>query len=342
MNVLGFKTVAIAKLSLPGDFKSRVEAERITERLESVERYGILSEPMVRKSDYRVIYGRDRVACCVRLGKTEVLVKLVECSDEEAYELELLENTQRRHDFDEQRLGFERLVDFHESRVRKEVSEGQTPAPSNIRGTGGRHKSPRGIARERVAKELGIKPSSVKRKEARVKAALSTEKLDGTDRKPKPQIELIGMEVEDEFSRQTEKIAALIGSCAGHLNNGLSSISQIDSGKLPFPAVILQKLYDEIRAVASLVRAHKPVTLCPFCKGLPSLQEACTACLGAGWLGQEKAKHVPAELWVPGDRSVVVYKGRYELVSALLGDLREGKQLDAVQEIETADEDMFA
>lgn len=340
MHVIGIKTVRINRLNLPGDFKQRVEHPRITERAESAKKFGILAEPMVRKRDYRVIYGRDRIATAVRIGKTEMDVKLVECSDDEAYELELLENVQRRHDSDEQRLGFERMVKLYEDQVRGDVEAGALP-PDPRRGPG-RRKTPRGMARDRVARELGIKPASVKRKEARIKVSLRNEKLDG-ERKPAPQIELIGMDVTDEFLREVEKIQQLIDGAAGHLNTALTALTQCE--KLPYPPARLQRIYDEVRVAASLVRANKPASMCPWCKGLPTLQEQCGSCLGSGWISVEAAKTVPQELWVAGDKALVTYRGQYARVREVMADLADGTPpalstlVKAEQDLE---EDLFA
>jgi len=346
MKVLGFRTLKIEQLCLTGDFRARLDNPRIFERARSIERVGILSEPMVRQVDHRVIYGHDRIAAAIRCGFTEVLCKLVECSDEELYEIELTENAHRRHDVEAQREGLLKVLGLYEEQI--EVNPHAAPLTDPTRG---RSKTARGLARVRVANESGIKPESVRMAEFRAKRAAEKAKtlksrqdkrvVEREAKNPTITINLIGMEVEDEFTEQVERIGKLLGEADSAMRRAQGALGNISSEKLPYPAARLQRLLDDVHAAASAVRVAKPVALCPYCKGLPKLQDECAACLQSGWVSLAQSGAVPKDLWTEGAGALVAYRGTYVRVSEFLGELANPEPI-VERVLEQEPEEFFA
>jgi ParB-like chromosome segregation protein Spo0J len=321
MELLGFQEVAIERLNLQGNFRERLDSPRIFERAKSIQRLGILSEPMVRLRDMRVIYGHDRIAGAVRAGRTKVTCKMVECTDEELHEIEVTENVQRRHDSVTANKNLNRLLELYEGQVTSADPE-NLPAPLlEARGFSGKARTARGIARVRASVELGIKPESVRRREQRSKAVErhAKQKKERDDNvTPEPVINLIGMEVTDEFVADTVKVHRMLQRVVVHLTSAQSVLTAIGRDKALFPPARLQRLYDEIHAVAAQARGHLPVSLCPYCKGLEGLQEHCAACLGCGWLSAGAAPAVPQDLWNEGSRTLVARHGRLVPIADVL------------------------
>ena len=324
MEFLGFQEVRIERLNLQGNFRERLESPRVFERAKSIQRLGILSEPMVRKRDMRVIYGHDRIAGAIRAGLVEVKCKLVECTDEELFEIELTENVQRRHDSVAANKNLDRLLELYEGQV-VEADPEKIPVPLlESRGVSGRAKTARGIARVRVSAELGIKPESVRRREVRGKVREKwAKKKKEADEKltPAPVINMLGMEVTEEFIAETVKVHQLLQRVVVHLTSAQAALTAAGNTGAAIPVARRTRLYEEIHAVAAMARSYLPVSLCPYCKGLPQLQESCTACVNSGWLSAGAAAGVPKDLWLEGDKAVVNYRGSLKPIATVLRDL---------------------
>jgi hypothetical protein len=321
MKIIGIKTVAIRTIVLPAGFRERMAHPRIAERAKSLERVGVLHEPIVRKSDMRLIAGRDRVASAMHAGWTEMPVKLVHCTDAEMREIEMVENAHRRHSADEQRDAMVRLLAFYTEQAQKEIwnQDPSTDAPLV--------RPARMLAREKLANELGVQPASLRRRELRHKAAKQAQaekKAPNNVRAPTPTetadhgVRAIGMELDATFLAQTVRINEHLGRIEATLSTALRRLTQMRDEGLPFAAQRHTRLYEAIQAVSAEVRATKPESLCPYCKGLEGAQETCTACLGAGWINAMQAVHVPHELWLEGERAVIHVEGGLISVKAYM------------------------
>lgn len=316
MKILGIKPCRIDRLILPGDFAERLKRPHVVELSTSVKRYGVLASPMVRAEDRRVLYGRDRIASAVLAGLTHVDCKLVECTDEEAAEIELVENVHRRHDPSTARDQLSRLIQMYARQAVDTLPEPEPGAPlENLA-----RKTPIGVARERVAREIGVKPESLRRRLNRTKAAQRKEVLSGERPAEPPCIELVGMEVTDEFLQSVSKAQMMLKAAESHANLVTAALQALDDAGVDFPKGRLERLLEEAKSLRYTLTNARPAALCPYCKGLPSVQPHCAACLQGGWISAEQARHVPRELWTTGKAAVVAMRGRYELVSAVIGD----------------------
>ena len=301
MHTIGLKEVKISNLKLPGNWAEYLESEEVQERAKSIERHGLIHEPLVRKSDMSLIVGRRRVAAHVVNGEDTVMVKLIECTDQEAEELELVENLERHHASPgEQRKLTVALVDLYE---RLEKGKPAVKLPGKKRG---RKKTPRGRAREIVAEQIGIEPESVRRAEVRER---SSQKDDAEDA-PSP-ILLWTLEVDDAYMEAMRDIQANISRALGKLRDVrkfLMAIQTNDHAQSDRMEPILEAL-TELR---KRIEGHRPVSLCPACKYLDEYSHNCAACAGTGWATETQFSNAPKELTEGQDMVMrVLHKGKF-------------------------------
>ena len=286
MEILGTREVKLSKLKLDGSFKGRLEAPHVADRAASIEKLGLLFEPLVRAADWRVIDGRDRIAAHMVLGRETIECKLVQCTDEECDILERVTTIERRHDPAEQAKALRELVDRYASRVQ------YTEDP---RGPG-RPKERRTVAREQVAEQLGVTAGALKMREYRAEKA--KEKLDSTRDMlpPEPPVRTFGLEVDRAFLEQAARIQQFIDDAALKLRAAQGALTMLSNAGLPFPKARLDRIRGELHDVAAKVRGARPKSLCPYCKGQDGIQEQCVACQGCGLTTDSQENGVPTEL----------------------------------------------
>lgn len=323
MKVIGFKTIPLTTIVLPGDFRSRLELDHVREKSKSIEQVGLLHEPIVRKADMRLLAGEDRVAamyllCTERGDEPRCLVKLVECTDEEAQDVRDHENVYRRHDLAEQRATLARIVE----RKAEQIAIANAPKCANPKHEGmGRPKLPTTIAREQVAKALNTSPRAIEAAIHRFEQQQMATRPVHERPKPVPTIKTLGIELGQEWLDEVTTIQAHLTACANRLRSAqvdLTAVRDMHGGTQPaYPQARLNRLYELIHAAAFEVRAAIPESLCPFCKGLSGIQEECAACVTLGFVTGQQMAQVPAELLVEGPEARVLHHGRTWLVSEL-------------------------
>lgn len=310
MQVIGLREVPFSSLRLPGDFKKRCEQPHVQERAASIASVGLIHEPLVRRvgMHWEPIAGIDRIAAHHVAGKESIRVKVVECTDEEARRIRLEENIQRRHDTGEQsRLALELLEKFTEEEAILEESMPQKPKSSA-----------RGRARKRVASELGISAETVRKKEWEEATR---------DKPPEIRLHALGMTLSAEFKTKVAKAAEYLDAAELDLKRAQAKLTAManDLG-ITFPKPRLERLREEIHAQATHVRGLKPVSLCPWCKGLNALQEHCSACFGSGFITKNQAKAIPPELLDEG-HPIVMLDGEPRSIYEFEGLAPEAKSL---------------
>lgn len=320
MRKLGRHEIEIATISNPEDFMPRVDEPRIASRAASIVDVGLLHEPWVRASDRKLIAGRDRMAAHVKLGRATVLVELVECNDEEASLVELEENFARRHDKEEQaRLQIERVAKYAAYFASKPKEK-----PKEKRKHGQRGKSAIGLARDKVAGELDVKPETLRKREIRhrqrnlekTKKAVDAGNLDAAA--PKPTIKLLGMPVGDDFTKKVAAVGVYIDGAISKARGAKLTIGSLRSAELPVNDGLMQRLWDDLHDMEAALKAARPSSLCPFCKGLAGVQESCGGCVTTGYITEGQNHGVPAELWAEGHGATVMWQGKQALVSDLI------------------------
>jgi len=286
--VIGHKSIPLSRLRLPGTFAKLMAEPRIEKRATSIAAWGIIHEPIVRRSDWKVIDGLDVIAACFRLGREHEIMKVIDCTDAEAVSMRLEANTQRRHDTQE-------AEQLRDQQWRLFLAEAQAPKKRNKAGSGkkGRPLTDKGRARRALAKRRGVTPETIRREEYRRKEV--SKDLFGL-LPDEPTIETLGMDLEQKFVGEVNEIQKSLHKVDYVIRRGLAHLQHIRSAKLPFPAELLDRLYAALAEANQSIRASRPASLCPWCRGLGGAQQYCVSCRGNGFVTEAQLEGAPKEL----------------------------------------------
>ncbi len=217
----------VASITMPGDIKKRMKSPSVKELSVSIANLGgrPAQLPTLRGND--VVFGRDRIAACLLLGQTEIMIQPVRCTDVEALLLEITENLHRRRDdVDKDRARYvttlTKLLDERnaeeDARKLKEKEEKKTQKEEV---KNGRPKTSRAAAREMIAEAEGVSAETIRSSEYRARQA--------TVAAPSP---------DDDMNRARERAAAHLREAReiiqGYLPNAIHgedmkpSVSMID------------------------------------------------------------------------------------------------------------------
>jgi len=289
---LGIKTVRIDRLSLPGDFRDRLEKPHVGERAESIEKHGLLQYPLVRKADKLLISGCDRVAAHVKLGREEIDVEMVEATDNEVEEVRLVENVERRHEPDRQAEDIAKLIDFYAKREEEEADPEEPKKP-------GRPKKSTTKARERVARQKNVKAESIARQQRR-KQERERKKAEAEAQEEAPPpvvIDLRGIPMSKEDLEAAAAVKERLTQADNKLRAAQTIITSIETDEMPFAEYSRNAVYDAIHDAAVAIRQMTPATACPFCKMIPMLRDNCVGCSSNAYLMTKQVEQVPDALW---------------------------------------------
>ncbi|MCA1824373.1 MAG: hypothetical protein LC640_08960 [Frankia sp.] len=296
------RTVAIDSLCLPGNWRQRLAAPHVRALADSGE---ILQPPAIRKADRSVIYGADRLAAQHVRGDVEALVWVVNCDDDEAARLRLIENLHRRHD-DRDALA-DALVALELRRLEAATAASQGMTPPVISGQPdrkpGRPVTDKGKAREAAAKALGTTKEAIRSAEKR--AAKDTDQVIDFHEAPPAVPGLDVATALDEIDR--------------HLRAALTGITKLakEHPELTerFPLGDVKWTLKE--KVAPGIRACKPEGRCPYCKLVASELPNCAACKGSGWVTGDQMRDVPKELLLDGPGEGIFVGGKFVTLAEL-------------------------
>ena len=308
MKVLGWEEVPFAKLKYPGDWKKRLSDPAVPVHAKSQEVVGIIHEPLVRKSDWKLILGCRRVAGALYRGEEGAVFKLVDCTDEEAELLALFENAHREHmsSADQKRLIdliAEKMAILHTEREKETIAE-----PKKKRG---RMKLPRTMARELIQEATGRTKEAQRKAEQRVKEQ-HKELAAKVDHDADIGIRSPWADLDDDFRKATNEVVKMTHEAGQLLSRTLGRLTMLTDSGHPLHKGRLNQVKEEIAMAAKSLRGLIPTCLCPYCKGVAKLQEApCHGCFGAGYITEDQEPGVPKELWEVDDSAVVAISGKF-------------------------------
>jgi ParB-like chromosome segregation protein Spo0J len=316
VKIVGFKELPIQSLTLPGDWLKILEEPEVIERAESIDKHGLIHEPVVRDGTFQVLAGRRRIAATQRLGQKTVLCKVVSCSDSEAVEVEYQENLQRRrYTAEQERELRQKRQDMLASILARE-SKGAEPRKP---GQTGRVKTPRGKAREVVAKERGVKPETLRKQEYRNKQRKEKAggKADAELRQEADPINALGLELDEQFSAQVRAIQLHVKEVNLLLRQASAKLTHLKNAELGYPDARLDRMRENLKSFTAVVANATPSCLCPWCKAIPAVMAECSACGSSGWITPDMEDAVPSEL-LETDEPKVVYQGSVRLAAEFL------------------------
>lgn len=298
MRVLGIREIEIAKMKLPGDFRKVVDSEEASLIAASVREFGVLlHDPWVRKSDSLLVFGTRRVASHVKLGKSRVLCKIVECSDDEVELVRYAENWHREHDGRKQRevegKWLALLTKMEEAKPIEDPLE---------------RKAPKTRARESLAEKIGIRPESIRMREYREQLKNRAPR----DKKIAPLsgmlMETFGLSLPDNFQKRVGEVHLRITDSAKRVALALAGITVLEESGLPISEVKLENVRQELKEASDKLRALLPYCVCPYCKANETVMAECAGCTKTGYITKTQAEGVPDELW-KSDEPLVVFRG---------------------------------
>jgi len=300
MPIVGTKTIKLSKIVLPGDFKARLTAPHVADLAASVQTHGLMHPPTVEAGTMRLLAGHDRVAALMAAGVKSVTVNLAEGDERELERLSIAENLHRRRD-DEVALRRRYLGEIEREIVAETLQASET-VDDTSRNYGdsvplirpGRPKTPKGAARERVARETGVTPAALKKADQRAAKAAEPEEPAAP---PPPPIRTLGVELPDAMAADVAGVQRHLDAIDQYLRRSQGELTAL--GKEHGGAIAharLQRLQREVHSAASLVRGSRPDTVCAYCKLEPTLQDVCNGCGGLGYLTADQVEHVPREL----------------------------------------------
>lgn len=301
MKFLGHEEVPLKHLTgLPTgeQWQALCETYEVQQRALSIDRLTMLQEPGVRKRDLRVVWGTRRIAAHDVLGYAKVLVKMIDCDDEELEAIKIAENAEREHN---QRWTGDALVQLVEFYERQEQLGGDLPMFQPLhRPKGGRPLTAQGKAVQVVSQITGRSKESLRAKIYREKGRAG--KLAQVEM-PKPEtpdegiIDTLGQELDPAFLLEIAAIRASLIGVQRYLKSAKARLAKLRSDKVAFPDAYIERLRSNLTDCFRRVGRVVPVSLCPYCLcGVRSDPKTCAACLGAGTVGKEVLENSSKEL----------------------------------------------
>jgi ParB-like chromosome segregation protein Spo0J len=336
MKWLGYKQIAFTSVSMDvADVRARSKAAHVADLAANIREHGDepIHAPTVRMPGYRLLCGRDRMAALLVLKAKRLWVRLAECSDEEAADLEASENIHRRLDDRDEVIA--RAVRAKEALLSARAKVGTNVPPSHRvmpATTAPSKQTIKAEARKLVARDHGTTPTAIKQAEKRARAAAKESAAEGSACPTpsvtaavavepaffEPNLNLLGCD--DDSTRAVCKFAKpyqeAIDEADKHLRLALGALKKIEQSALG------QELRAQVERVGSLVRSKRPEFICPWCKGLPKATFGiCGGCNGQFYVSAEVAARADAKL-LEADPPIVAYHGKpMPYADALAGKL---------------------
>jgi len=271
------------------------------------------------------VCGRDRFAATLVNGSKKLWVHIVECTDDEAKELELTENIYRRADNRAELLA--RLVQLQKQKIR---AEEKASSDHIVAASGTASKAPKSEqtvtseARKAVARAAGVKPKTVKAAEQRVAAAeAEAEEPDETEQEAElppetlPEgFETFGLVASQGEIRAINLLTETLHEWDKALIRMQSHLADVAKNGRPILAVHVQKIKERLQQAGHAIRDAIPASLCYACKSLDALKGTCPACVGHGVVGRNDGNNVPPELKLAEPKARVLVNGKFVLVGA--------------------------
>jgi len=313
MKWLGYRQIKFTSVRADhAEIRRRSKQAHVTDLAANIREHGdeLIHAPTVRMPGNVLLCGRDRMAALLLLKAKRLWVRLCDCTDIEAADLEASENVHRRADSRSDVLA--RAVRAKEQLL---TAQGGTVVPPM--------QSVKAEARKAVARDAGVSTDAVRKAEQRSaeKAAADDPFAAAAEPEFVPNLKLLGVPIEE--GRATCEMAshqqAAIDEADKYLRLAQAALKRLELN------TAMQQLYADVHRVASRVRSHRPESICPWCKHIPALVGNCSGCQTMGYVTEEQARNAPRELLDTNFAPVVAVNGAFRLYAdALAGNLPKG------------------
>lgn len=274
------KLVRLSKIRWNSEERKKAEKSPVVEVLMQSIRENELIEPIVLKPDMSFVVGRKRAIAFERLERKSIPA-IIRGGDKKA---EIAENLHREHLSKEERDAL--LAEY----------------VALLAGKGwGKPTATKKAAIEKVAKEAGVSPKTVERAIAEPK--------EKAEKPPEPGLpkgfnafglELTPLEV-TYVLHSVGRYQAMIGA----LSDCIDDLSELAGQGLIEPAKA-QRLQRELQGVLNDLKSAMPIALCPSCKMLEGVKEACGSCFGSGLAGKAALAGIDKALLLTGEQAIYV------------------------------------
>jgi hypothetical protein len=291
MKWIGIRKVELKSLVIDDAIRALMGERDTAEMAESLQSTGAepIHFPVVREADFTVKAGRSRTAAMLLLGAKTMTVRLVEGTDAEMATIEREENVRRR-------------IPDRDAHIVARIAQAEESLPPEDTWVA-RRKTPRGRAREVVARELGTTPEAIRAAEKReAKLAAPAEPVNLA-----PPVETWDVNVShlaQEFA-QVRMAQESLRSASRHLAGAQKALSSLRGNAIGNR--LADALETQVNVTAALLLRETPTALCYGCKGQLHRRSKCPDCRGFGYVGgtQEWSDDVEPGLLLRGDRARV-------------------------------------
>lgn len=300
--------------------------------------------PTVRANALTLICGRDRLAALMVNKVKTTWVHAVECTDQEAAEMERAENLYRRpYDAAARSKLLAELVALKEQQIRGAAIGDSVPDRDDASKS---DKQVKVEARRAVARAAGITPGAVKKAEQRAAAAAEQDSASpsgplapgGSKHAPDvaenpapialpPGFNAFELDVPEASRSVIDTTAKWLGEWAQDISNVLRELTEMEKrGPYAVASAQLQKIRDALQGAGHAIRDAIPASLCWYCKAQPAVTPTCHPCGQTGVAGRHGGDNVPPEAQLAGANARCAVNGEWVLVSEALGEVVAGME----------------
>jgi hypothetical protein len=115
-----------------------------------------------------------------------------------------------------------------------------------------------------------------------------------------------GVPMNEAWLREVVSIQRKVKSAQRLISDARAILSALVESDLPIHKPTLRGVMRDCARVVTLAHSVMPVSLCPYCKGIASVQEQCVMCKALGYLTVGQTLNVPTELKSMNHRMVMV------------------------------------
>jgi hypothetical protein len=284
----------LAELQLPSGWKSRLKPENVNAIAEGL-RAGQVTPPIAVDGGRNVLWGFHRIAAHIKAGINELRADVLVFDDEREQEAAVISENLRRLHLPAAEISAltKRLVDLAENSANDADRDFGDTVPEPIGPTAHRPKTSRGEARAKVAKDLGEKPETIKKRDQRAQKAQQPKD------EPASPVDLHGLSLPAGHLSIIDTVAQALRDIDAATQTILARITRLANelaGTGEDKRLNLQELRWHVAEAGKHVRARVPADLCPYCKGVTRELRNCAACQGSGYVTRDQLGDVPEEL----------------------------------------------
>ena len=113
---------------------------------------------------------------------------------------------------------------------------------------------------------------------------------------PIPALTDWGIPLDEGWTRDVARIQRQVRRASAFVRAAKEQMRKLQYSGLPVRPAQIQGILNELNRLVCLVNGCCPACLCPYCKGIDSVQKQCVMCDAQGYLTAAQKVNIPAEL----------------------------------------------